>query len=148
MTRPLPQRRKRGELTVPVRMALSDGVDFLGDFDHLEPLTRDQWNKVQYNLWDLPPTDGRIVFLRKEWQRHRDAVLAWHINQNRDGSRPWAFWQFDYPGHRPVVAPSNGTPGDSGRHARERKLADIGWLLDHDLMPQAEQTLVRKAEEG
>src|SRR5439155_10081035 len=102
--KPLPRRTRRNELTIQVRSILSDGMDHMGDLDHMTPVPRNRYGQSEPNLWSyikgmyppcpsdvLPGPDARLDFLREQWSLHKDEVTAWHLAKRRDGSRPWAF---------------------------------------------------------
>jgi hypothetical protein len=78
--------------------------------------------------------------LRPLWPQFRKQVLEKFIRENPT-ERPWAFWEFDLPGMRPLLSQA-GTAEDRQR-ARERRRAQETMLLyNGGFLSEAEAKLV------
>jgi hypothetical protein len=126
MTKPLQRRSKRLELTPGIRTCLRMGCDMLGEFPGLE---EDEVEKKLDELWK--------VFGKQ---------VATDYIKEFPGERPDLWWKHDAPGAgRPIVRPKSGTTEDSVRFAKERKVADIAFLIRHKLLSRAEQSALEAA---
>ena len=153
---------KRLGLLPHVRDVLSTGIDFFFTLNHLEPIPRNIFGGINRHLWvhienyfqpcyGDPPSwlpDGRLDFLRGEWEKYKDEVMRFHLDRWRNGTRPWAWWMWDAPEPYPVVVPRGGTAADYYVARRQQASEAHRILLRHNLVTEEEIFLIRAADEA
>lgn len=161
-TKKLAKRRVRSSsrLLPEIGMILSSGMDFFGSLSHMEPAQRDRWGKIQTNLWvfidgyhartPFDPVswlpDGRIDFLRAQWAQHKDEVMRAHLEENRDGSRPWGFWMWDRPEPYPPFLPTGGRAEEHLAARKRQRVEALAVLFRYNLLSLEEQKMINERD--